>query len=255
MKIVVTGSKGFIGKNLVKALEKKHEVIENEVGVFPKVKDADWVVHLGAISSTTATDLNAIYRQNLEFSIRLYEKCIKHKVNFQFSSSASVYGLKSEFKETSILSPQNHYARSKAMFERYIELRNAPIRTQVFRYFNVYGQHEEHKGEQASPQTKFYREAKRTGKIKIFKNSRKYYRDFINVDQIVDYHQKFFSIKQSGIWNFGTGKEKSFYDVAMDVAVKTKATLTYTDMPQELKGNYQEYTKADTTKLFKTLSL
>ena len=165
-----------------------------------------------------------------------------------------MYGLKSDFKETSSLSPQNHYARSKAMFERYIELRNAPIITQVFRYFNVYGQHEEHKGEQASPQTKFYKEAKRTGKIKIFKNSRKYYRDFINVDQIVDYHQKFFSIKQSGIWNFGTGKEKSFY-VAMDVAVKTKATLTYTDMPQELKGNYQEYTKADTTKLFKTLSL
>ena len=256
MKILVTGSNGFIGQNMVNALEPHHEVIKNEWGMsFPKVKGLDWVIHLGAISSTTETNISRIYRQNVEFSIKLYEECIKHNVKFQFASSASVYGLKSDFKETSPVDPQNHYARSKALFEKYVEFRNADITTQIFRYFNVHGPHEEHKGNQASPFTKFMFQAKTTGKIKLFKGSPKYLRDFIHVGKVVMDQQKFFDVDESGIWNFGTGNPRSFYDVALEVSDKTGATIEFIDFPENLKGNYQEFTKADTTKLRQTLAL
>ena len=138
MKILVTGSNGFIGKNMVNALREEHDVYKAEWGMsFPSVEGLDWVMHLGAISSTVEQNVGKIYRQNLDYTIKLYEDCIKHGVKFQFASSASVYGLVSEFMESSPLNPQNHYARSKAMFERYVELRGAPVTTQIFRYFNV----------------------------------------------------------------------------------------------------------------------
>jgi len=256
MKILVTGSNGFIGQNMVNALTPHHEVVKNEWGMsFPKVEGLDWVVHLGAISSTTETNISKIYRQNVEFSIKLYEECIKHNIKFQFASSASVYGLKSDFKETSPVDPQNHYARSKALFEKYVEFRNADITTQIFRYFNVHGPHEEHKGNQASPFTKFMGQAKKTGKIKLFKGSPKYFRDFIHVGKVVMDQQRFFDVDESGIWNFGTGNPRSFYDVALEVSDKTGATIEFIAFPENLKGNYQEFTKADTIKLRQTLAL
>ena len=255
MKVLVTGASGFIGQNMVSGLREEHEVIPHEWGqLIPSLEDVDWVIHLGAISSTVEQDVSKVYNQNLYFSIKLYEECINNKVNFQFASSASVYGLKSSFEESAPLNPQNHYARSKAMFEKYIELRQAPIITQTFRYFNVYGPHEDHKGGQASPHTQFTKQAKETGLIKLFEGSENYKRDFINVAQIVDYHKRFFSVEESGVWNMGTGVAKSFYDVAKEIADKYNANIEYIKMPQILKNNYQEFTQANTVKLCNTLA-
>jgi ADP-L-glycero-D-manno-heptose 6-epimerase len=141
------------------------------------------------------------------------------------------------------------------MFERYVELRNAPITTQLFRYFNVYGPQEEHKENQASPHTQFKQQAKSSRVIKIFKGSANYKRDFIHVAQITEYHKAFLELEESGVWNMGTGTAKSFYDVANEIANEYGARIEYIEMPQILKGNYQEFTRADTTKLWKTLAI
>lgn len=255
MKLLITGSRGFIGKNMVNALKEEFDVTQYEWGMsFPDVDSFDWVIHLGAISSTTEQNISKIYRQNLDFSIKLYEECIKKSVNFQFASSASVYGLGCEFNEDTPLRPQNHYARSKYMFEKYIEVRKAPIISQVFRYFNVYGPHEDHKGDQASPYTKFAKQARETGIIKIFEGSENFVRDFVPVSTVVDTHRKFLGIAESGTWNIGTGKTKSFYDVAKEVADEYGASIEYIKMPAVLTSNYQKYTKADMTKLWATLA-
>lgn len=254
MKILVTGYEGFIGKNMWRALEKEHDLVGAEINDgIPDVQGLDLVIHLGAISSTVEQNIMRILNYNIDYTILLFEECVKHGVNFQWASSASVYGLESNFQEDTQLRPQNHYARSKYIIEKYIESREVPIRWQGFRYFNVYGPMENHKGSQASPFTQFEEQAKKTGVIKLFKNSDQYLRDFIHVDQIVDYHKKFFSVKDSGIWNLGTGKTRSFQSVAEEVAKKHSAEIQYIDMPEVLKGNYQEYTCADTTKLMDTL--
>jgi ADP-L-glycero-D-manno-heptose 6-epimerase len=121
---------------------------------------------------------------------------------------------------------------------------------QIFRYFNVYGPHEDHKGDQASPFHKFREQAK-TGCIKIFEGSEEFKRDFIHVDQVIDVHKKFFKVNESGIWNVGTGKTMSFADVARLANNDFQAKIETIPMPS-LNG-YQRYTCADMTKLNRTL--
>ena len=246
MRILVTGYKGFIASNMVKALE-GHNVGLYEWGEpYPDVRGYNWVVHMGAISSTTEKDMNKLIAQNYESSVDLYNDCCKYGVNFQFSSSASVYGKSSEFKETSIVNPQSPYAWTKYMVEGYIK-RNPSnkIIAQCFRYFNVYGPGEDHKGNQASPFHQFKKQAEETGCVKVFENSDKYLRDFIHVDEVIKTHMKFFNVSENGIWNLGTGKTMSF----LDVAKKFSQNIIEIPMPDILKSSYQKYTCADMTKM------
>jgi ADP-L-glycero-D-manno-heptose 6-epimerase len=120
----------------------------------------------------------------------------------------------------------------------------API--QIFRYFNVYGPHEDHKGDQASPFHKFREQAK-TGTIKIFEGSENFKRDFIHVDEVIKVHRKLLIFLGSGIWNVGTGKTMSFLDVARLAADEFSAKIETIPMP--ILGGYQMYTCADMTKL------
>lgn len=254
MKILVTGHKGFIGQNMVKSLSKNHDIVGFEWGeTFPKF-DFDQVVHLGAISATTETDVDKVMTQNYDFSIWLLHMCESTGANFQYASSASVYGFGSEFKETSPVDPKTPYAWSKYMFERYVQNRKWLVKVQGFRYFNVYGPHEEHKGKQASPYYQFTKQAETDGEIKIFEGSDQFRRDFVPVEQVIDIHQKFFDIKESGIWNVGTGKTKSFLEVAQEIAEKHNASYSFIPMPSNLQNSYQKYTCADLTKIRKTLA-
>lgn len=253
MNILLTGYRGFIGSHLLRKLkEQNHVLYLCEWGdKFPSVSGLDWVIHVGANSSTTERNIDLLLKQNLDFSIKLYEECKLNNVNFQYASSASVYGLGTAFKEDSPVDPRNPYAWSKYLFERYVQNNPGHILTQGFRYFNVYGTNgEEHKGKQASPFTQFKKQAETQGFITLFENSESYRRDFILVDEVVDIHVKFFSVKESGIWNVGTGKTLSFLDVANTFNVPKK----YIPMPKILTDSYQQYTCADTTKIKETLA-
>jgi ADP-L-glycero-D-manno-heptose 6-epimerase len=254
MKILVTGHKGFIGQNMVKALEKVHNVTGFEWGEHFPGYDYDLVIHLGAISSTTETDVDKIMRQNYDFSVWLLETCNRFGIDFQYASSASVYGLGTEFKEDSPVDPRTPYAWSKYMFERYTQSKTWGIKVQGFRYFNVYGPHEDHKGDQASPYHKFSKLAKDTGIFNVFEGSDNFKRDFVPVESVVDKHQAFFSVKESGIWNLGTGSAKSFLEVAQEIAEKHGAEYRFIPMPEKLHNSYQKYTCADLTKINSTLA-
>jgi ADP-L-glycero-D-manno-heptose 6-epimerase len=253
MKILITGHKGFVGQNLVKQLA-DHELSFYHPGdELPNVNGLDWVIHLGAITSTTETNVEKVLEANYDFSRWLVNECLKHKVNFQYASSASIYGLNKQFNESSPADPRSPYAWSKYLFDRYITYLAGswPIIVQGFRYFNVYGPHEDHKGDQASPYYKFEKQAKETGVIKLFEGSEEFKRDFIPVETVCKIHKHFLSVSDTGIWNVGTGRATSFADVARMIADKYGAKIEYVPMPENLKSQYQTYTCAD-TKLLKT---
>lgn len=254
MKILVTGHKGFIGSNIALYLMSKgHEVEgwEYMPGVIPSTEGYDWCIHTGAISSTTYTDVDQILEQNFEFSVRLAQVCENFGTNLQYASSASVYGPTTHFTEDGPLLPQSPYAWSKYLFDRFINQfkDEFDITIQGFRYFNVYGAGEEHKGDQASPVSKFTKLAKETGEFNLFDNSENYLRDFVCVNDIARLHEKMFDVKESGIYNVGTGRPISFAKVAECIAKKYNAKINTIPMPENLKGQYQEYTCANLDKL------
>jgi len=175
--------------------------------------------------------------------------------HFQYASSASVYGNTASFKENGDVSPLNAYAWSKYLFDRHVRscMKEFKILVQVFRYFNVYGNDEDKKGDQASPVTKFSNQAKNNSNIQVFENSDKYLRDFVCVDDVCKIHEKMLDNKVSGIFNVGTGEPISFQRVAELVAKKYSAQIEIIPMPEKLQGQYQEYTCADLTELKKNI--
>ncbi len=257
MKVLVTGYKGFIGQNMTKAVFNKgwelttFDIVDNP-NTRPKdlnIEDCDWVIHLGAISSTTETNIQKLMDQNLSWSIELLEECNKHRVNMQFASSASVYGKRQirngPFKETDDCKPANYYAMSKYLFEQYVNTKSdLNISVQLLRYFNVYGPHEDHKGSQASPYYQFAKQAKETGTIKVFEGSENYLRDFIHIDRLIELQLELLHEEYGGIYNIGTGNPRSFLDIARDVALLYDAKIETIPFPEHLRKHYQTYTCA-----------
>lgn len=265
MKILVTGYKGFIGQNMCNALDYNnidYTVFDiKDAAIRPKdlnINAYDWVIHLGAISSTTETDIHKIMDLNVSWSIELFEECKRYNTNLQWSSSASVYGKRSKqegkFKERDTCNPKNYYAMSKYLIEKYIEKSTYTNIVQGFRYFNVYGDYEGHKGSQASPVHQFTKQAKETGIIKIFEGSDNYFRDFVQVDTITDTHIKMLSVKKSGIYNIGSGTAKSFLSVAQEIANKYGAKIEEISFPKHLENHYQSYTCSDNTKIINAIT-
>ena len=252
MKILITGHRGFIGQNMVEALKDEHELSYYEWGdAPPDFTNLDWCIHLGAISSTNEKDVEKVMRQNHDFSCLILLACIENKVNLQYASSASVYGLGNNFKEDAPPQPASPYAWSKYLFDRSVMSQNfTNIRVQGFRYFNVYGPHEDHK-DQPSPHHRFTKQAKETGVIELFEGSNEFCRDFVPVETVIDVHKKFFDVTESGIWNLGTGRTTSFEDIAKIIAKKYDSVIKYIPMPDNIAKQYQKYTCADVTKLKK----
>lgn len=247
--IILTGSQGFIGKKFLKALQDAgKEVIEVEKNDswhwrknFYNWKDVECIIHQGAMSSTTNTNLKRIFTYNIEYSEWLFEQAAKHDIPVKYASSASVYG-----NQQGIINPLNYYALSKVTTDYWVQdhMDEFPF-IQGFRYFNVYGDGEDDKGDQASPVSKFAKQVQDTGKLKLFEGSDKFLRDFICVDDIVDLVLN--NKKKSGIYDLGTSKPVSFQHVAECVAKKYNGEIEYIPFPDHLKGKYQDYTCAKPT--------
>ena len=244
--IIVTGSKGFIGRNFLKAFEDTDDVIipvdsdiiEWMVDGFKDWHKVDLVIHQGAISSTVEKDIDKIHYYNVHLTLKLFEKCIKYGIPVKYASSASVYG-----NLQGVFNPLNYYAISKLQIDYWVQDNIEEFSLiQGFRYFNVYGNGEGDKGDQASPVSKFTKQVKETGKLKLFEGSDNFYRDFVCVDDIV--HLVLNNRKRSGIYDLGTSNPVSFQHVAECVAKKYNGEIEYVPFPDHLKGKYQDYTRA-----------
>lgn len=259
-KIVITGSEGFIGRNLKSYFPDALTVdfIESaDLNPFEYLekfnhihKQGDIVIHNGACSSTTASDPFYVLKVNFDYSQSLLKKCLENKVRLIYASSASVYG-DGPFNEKSLKKPKNLYALSKSMFDDYSsQFLDKGIQIVGLRYFNVYGRYEDNKKEMASVPFKLHQQVKKENVIKIFEGSENYLRDFIHIDDIVSIIKFFIKHSEhSGIYNCGTGIERSFQDIANIFQEKYSCKIEYIKMPDILKGKYQKFTKSDNSKI------
>lgn len=290
--IVVTGGAGFIGSNLVHALNARgiddilvvDDLTEGRKFVnIAQAKIADYehyedfgerlrcgnlngrieaIFHQGACSDTTEWNGRYMLEVNYRFSRDLFEFCAARAIPFLYASSAAVYGARDEFRETpGNEAPINLYGYSKALFDRYVRRRLPALRSPVagFRYFNVYGPREQHKGRMASVARHFHKQVAETGRCRLFAGSDGYgdgeqRRDFVYVEDAVAVNLWFFDHPEgpSGIYNVGTGCSQSFNAVARAViAHHGGGEIEYIPFPGDLQGRYQSFTEADLARLRK----
>lgn len=217
------------------------------------------VFHQGACSVTTEWNGRYMMETNYCYSKELLEFCLDIGVPLIYASSAAVYGSNSSFQEDSTVErPLNVYGYSKLLFDQYVQRRldAAPAQIVGLRYFNVYGPGEAHKEEMASVAFHLNNQILRDGEARLFEGSDGYsegeqLRDFIYVDDVVDVNLWFFKqMKQSGIFNVGTGHAATFNELA-DAVIGWHGigTKRYIPFPKHIENAYQSFTQADITKL------
>ncbi|MEO8751769.1 MAG: ADP-glyceromanno-heptose 6-epimerase [Casimicrobiaceae bacterium] len=304
MYIVVTGAAGFVGANLVRGLNARGETsiiaVDNltRADKFRNLADceiADYldkeeflarlaagdfdddvtaILHQGACSDTMETDGRYMMRNNYRYSVSLLDHCQNNDIPLLYASSASVYGAGTVFREKrEHEAPLNVYGYSKFLFDQYVR-RVLPERTAPivgFRYFNVYGPREQHKGRMASVALHFFQQYRTSGRVQLFDGSGGYSageqrRDFVFVDDVVAANLEFLAHpERSGIYNLGSGSAQTFNEVAVATINACRAaegappltlvdlvrerTIEYVEFPPQLVGKYQSFTQADLTAL------
>jgi ADP-L-glycero-D-manno-heptose 6-epimerase len=297
---IVTGAAGFIGANLVKGLNErgvtdiiavdnltkadkfrnltdceiadyfdKTEFLERlEAGDFDGVIEA--VLHQGACSDTMEHNGQYMMANNYRYSLSLLDYCLDQEIPYLYASSASVYGGGTVFREERAFeSPLNVYGYSKFLFDQIVRRRLPDASSPVvgFRYFNVYGPREQHKGRMASVAFHFFNQYRAEGRVRLFEGAAGYgngeqRRDFVFIDDVVKVNFHFLDQGSvSGIFNLGTGRAQPFNDVAVATVnacrkargedplslaqMRDKGVIEYIPFPDALKGKYQSYTEAD----------
>lgn len=298
-RVLVTGGAGFIGSNIAGTLadhtdyrvvvvdefgssEKwrnlsKHAIYEiiapSEVFYWLEANkvDLDAIIHMGAISSTTETNVDLILETNFTLSRGLWNWAAQNKKRFIYASSAATYGSgaagfgdENSMASLGKLRPLNAYGWSKHLFDQFVLTATSgagdktPSQWVGLKFFNVYGPNEYHKGEQASVVEQIFPHAKYGRPVKLFKSYREDYkdggqlRDFVYVRDCVRVIIWLLGNPQvSGLFNLGTGKARSFADLAAATftAVGKTPAIQYIDMPEEIRDKYQYFTEADMTRL------
>ena len=251
--------------NLNKLIYDKIISPENIFKYLTKNDNIELVIHMGANSSTTETNFRLIYNFNTRFSRNLWKWCTQNKVRFIYASSAATYGDGSkgfDDSENKIYEPLNIYGLSKYLFDRYA-IKQAkkylcPPQWVGLKFFNVYGPNEYHKGSMQSVVKHSLDQYNKTGIVKLFKSYNDKFkngqqtRDFIYVDDCISLINWFLENKNiSGIFNCGTGIERSFEDLvtSMFKAINVPPKIKYIEMPENIKNQYQYYTRANMDKV------
>jgi ADP-L-glycero-D-manno-heptose 6-epimerase len=294
--LLMTGGAGFIGSNLVAAFNESGradvavcDVLGHDgkwrnlakrqlADIVPPTELFEWlrgrrldaVVHLGAISETTATDGDLVIETNFRLSMRLLDWCTTHATPFIYASSASTYGDGAQgFLDDSSISalkalrPMNLYGWSKHLFDMAVAERAAkgeklPPQWAGLKFFNVFGPNEYHKGSMMSVLARGFDDIKAGRPIQLFKSHREgiadgdQRRDFIYVDDVVRVMMWLLATPSaSGLFNVGTGKARSFRDLMLSAyaALGANPNINYVDMPESIRGSYQYFTQGDIDRL------
>ncbi len=224
----------------------------------------EFIFHIGARTDTTEFDVSIFNRLNLQYSKDLWNYCVAHNVPLVYASSAATYGegelgYKDDHAIIPSLKPLNPYGDSKNDFDKWIltQITYPPFWAGL-KFFNVYGPNEFHKARMASVIFHAFNQINASGKVKLFRSHRPDYkdgwqlRDFVYVKDVVEvclflYHNR----KNSGIYNLGSGKARSFYDLVAAVfdAMNKEVNIEYIDIPADIRDKYQYFTEADMSKL------
>ncbi|OQX73549.1 MAG: ADP-glyceromanno-heptose 6-epimerase [Bacteroidetes bacterium 4484_249] len=290
--IVITGTAGFIGSCLLNKMNNKgykdiiivddfsnpsknknfkHKVFREKIHRDNFIEwlenhhsDVEFIFHIGARTDTTEFNIKIFNTLNLNYSKSVWNACVEYDIPLIYASSAATYGLgelgyKDDHAIVDKLKPLNPYGVSKNDFDKWVlKQEQKPVFWAGFKFFNVYGPNEYHKGRMASVIFHAFKQIKETGKVKLFRSHNPDYedgkqlRDFIYVKDVVDV--LFFMMdnkKDSGIYNLGTGKARSFLDLATATfkSMDLKPDIEFVDTPLDIRDKYQYFTEAEMGKL------